>query len=513
MLKYMSSAQTSTFRWFEPLPRLGSDEEFTALRKLLADSGYEEDNIFRRAQVEGASGYSVPPAGGRTIEDALDALVALFFDCGFVDEARLGAVLPPGSVALLDSLGLLGRTAERPSTVYSAAAILPASGLLMLCDRANAPDGVSCALPPDVVYPPIFDTTRRFVGELPETACEAMLDIGTGAGIAALLGARHARHVWATDIAERSVLFTAFNSRLAGFDNVTAVSGDMYAPVEGLTFDRIVIHPPYVPAKQPKFVFADAGDDGELIIRRAIEGLPRYLRPGGRFYSLQSSTDREGEMFEQRVRKWLGAEENQFDVAVSVHSIRTPLEFLSSAEVRGRMTLEASRNWLELWANTKTEAMVYSALLIERQRQPRNTVTRRSFKGSGYSGRDLERLLEWNQSLNRPDRVEMLLASRPVAYPDNELRTISRMRDGAFRAEEYSIEIPGPFRNSLKCEEWLTHLLPRCTGERTWEECFELARREGWINPSVAKESFAQMLVLLVSLGAVTLADGGADRA
>ena len=40
-------------------------------------------------------------------------------------------------------------------------------------------------------------------------------------------------------------------------------------------------HPPYIPAKETELIFRDGGKDGEQIIRRAVEGLPRFLRPGG----------------------------------------------------------------------------------------------------------------------------------------------------------------------------------------------------------------------------------------
>ena len=52
-----------------------------------------------------------------------------------------------------------------------------------------------------------------------------------------------------------------------------------------------------------------AGKTGSRSSGRVVEGLPRYLRPGGKFYALLMATDREGEEFEQRIRKWLGADE------------------------------------------------------------------------------------------------------------------------------------------------------------------------------------------------------------
>ena len=218
-------------------------------------------------------------------------------------------MLPGEGLRTLEALDLVARDPDAPGLVFATAAILLTARNLTVCDRGNAPDGTKCTLPPDVVYPAIFENTREFVDRLPSTPCDALLDIGTGTGIAAMRGAPYAGHVWATDISARCTLFAEFNRRLAGLENMTVVEGDMYAPVEGLTFDRIVTHPPYIPAKQTELIFRDGGEDGEQIIRRVVEGLPRFLRPGGKFYALLMATDREGEEFEQRIRKWLGADE------------------------------------------------------------------------------------------------------------------------------------------------------------------------------------------------------------
>lgn len=494
----MSAPQNVPFFWYRQSPKLGTDAEFTALRQLLTEADFTEKRVLDRIKSDNICNYSQPPAGGIPINDSLDALIALFFDCGFVEESKL-TTLP---IPLLDSLGLLVRDAAPEGTVYATAAILPAHGVWSLCDRGAAPDGQRNAYPPDVVYPPVFDTTNRFLAELPNTPCDAMLDLGTGAGIAALLAAPTAKHVWATDVTQRAVLFAEFNRRLNGMNNVTTVMGDLFAPVEGMTFDRIVIHPPYVPAniRRTDHVFAVSGDDGEQIIRRTVEGLPQYLRPGGRFYSLQMATDREDETFDQRVRKWLGESENQFDVMLAVHNRRDPLEYLASEQSR---LLDESRNWLDLWERTKTKSMVYATLLIERHNQPRQALTRSAQRGAGYSGRALEWLLDWQKAIHRPDSVDMLLETHPLARPENELRVICRLRDGAFRREEFRLDIPGPFGLSLNCEEWLTQIIPQCDGVKTWRELFENAKRDGIIRDDVPIDEFAKGLGVLVSLGAL----------
>ena len=118
---------------------------------------------------------------------------------------------------------------------------------------------------------------------------------------------------------------------------MTVLAGDLYAPVEGLTFDRIVIHPPYVPAEQmlahlPRW----RRRWRKQVMRRAVEGLPRFLRPGGSFYALSLASDRTGETFQTRLRKWIGAEETQFDIVVRVFNIQPPEEFFAELPLQGR---------------------------------------------------------------------------------------------------------------------------------------------------------------------------------
>ena len=101
----------------------------------------------------------------------------------------------------------------------------------------------------------------------------------------------------------------------------------------------------------------------------------------------------------------------------------------------------------------------------------------------------------------------MLLGCRPLGRPENELLVVHRLRDGAFRREEFRLEIPGPFRLSLRCEDWLSQVIPDCDGVRTWREHFERARRDNIIRDDVPVEEFAKGLGVLVAVGALKLPD------
>jgi SAM-dependent methyltransferase len=186
-----------------------------------------------------------------------------------------------------------------------------------------------------------------------------------------MVSARHARHVWATDITERAALYCEFNRRFAGLNNMSVLTGDLYAPVEGLTFDRIMIHPPYVPAQQNQVIFRDGGEDGEQVIRGAVQGLARFLRPGGHFYALVMASDRAGETFEQRLRKWLGSQENEFDVATGIYTAHSPAECFTQSLLQGGLDSETALFLDRLWRTTATELILYAAVLIERHASTR----------------------------------------------------------------------------------------------------------------------------------------------
>ncbi len=501
----MTAATPTTYRWHRQAPRLGTPEQFAALRRLLEGSGYSYEGLCRRLNVDDLDKYAPPPAAeliARPMEDALDALMRLFYHSVYAGEDAVARALPEGGFVLIDALGLVARDPAAPGMVFGASAILPAAGLLTVCDRGNhGPDGSRCDLPPDVVYPAIFDTTRKFLEGLPEAPCDALLDLGTGTGVAGMLGAARARHVWATDITGRSVQFAEFNRQLYALENMTVLEGDLFAPVEGLTFDRIVIHPPYVPARQSTLVFRDAGEDGEQIIRRTIQDLPRFLRPGGRFYSLLMATDREGETFEDRIRRWLGAEQADFDIVVGARSLQSPREFLAQLISAGRIDSPNVPILLDLWKTTKTQILVYAAVLIERHAGDAATVTKRVLTGVGFRGRHLEWLIEWEKALRRPEQAEMLLNCRPALSPDCELHTLTRMREGRLREEEFTFESRSPFRSRCRCDSGLARVLLGCDGAATTREHYEHAHGAGLIPEGAGAEEFACVLGAFVSDG------------
>jgi len=124
----------------------------------------------------------------------------------------------------------------------------------------------------------------RHLGARPN---ERVLELGSGAGLAAVLAARAGAHVVATDIRPEAVACTRDNAARNGV-RVDAREGDGFAPVRGLRFDLIGTSPPQMPTP-PDLERDDAeaaadngGPDGWALLERLIQECPPYLTPGGR---------------------------------------------------------------------------------------------------------------------------------------------------------------------------------------------------------------------------------------
>ena len=136
-------------------------------------------------------------------------------------------------------------------------------GHLILCDDlAHQGDAVFGAGP----------GTEAFTGiARARLAGPRALDVGCGAGAAALWLASHARQVVATDINPRALEFVRINVAINGVTNVDTREGDLFESVAGEEFDLIVSQPPFVPAYpgSPATTYRNAGPCGGEVVSPA----------------------------------------------------------------------------------------------------------------------------------------------------------------------------------------------------------------------------------------------------
>jgi SAM-dependent methyltransferase len=494
----MSDATQQAF-WHDMLPKLGTPGEYLAVRRLFESHGFTYQDVCQRLGIEHLYKFQTPPPGlgiADRVATPLDALIRLFAFGLYLERELAETLLGPEGVSALEALNLLAPDPARPGAVFGTSALVPLPGAMTASDRVCSPDGGNVGRAPDGVYPAFFANTLAFVDRLPETPCETMLELGTGTGFAAIRMGRWAGHVWASDVAPRSVRFAAFNVGLSGLDNITVVEGDMYAPVEGLTFDRIAIHPPYIPSLDNKYIYRDGGEDGEQIFRRAVEGLPRFLGPNGRFYAVLMASDRRGETLEQRIRKWLGPAEAAFDVMVVTDERNSVSDALAQNE-------KDAPFWRTIWERNQTESLIYGSVLIARHGGERAKVDARAQAGEGFGWRHLDGLLDWEIRVRQPGAEQMLLECRPRIAPGCELQIAYRPVEGRLAPHEAQFQVTGPVRTRFKSPLWLVEAIFGCDGNASWGDRYQALVAQGKIPPQAPAAEFARMLIALVSGGAL----------
>lgn len=475
---------------------LGSDAEFSALRDALLACDYTEAAICSRFHIHRVSelrleGSPAPDTCG--LNDVVRLLVHLLIE---------GAALQPSSASPLPirELESLGLVTVHPDRIVANVLLYPTRHLYIVSDRTRPAEGDP--LLDDIVYPAIVPNTDLFLDHLPPGANDAFLDLCAGTGIAALVAAQSgARHAWAFDITARSTHFAEFNRRLNALPNVTAAEGDLYQPAADdtgdQTFDRIVAHPPYLPVYRPRFVFDSGGQDGEQIVRRIVEGLPRYLRPGGKFFALTMGSDRD-QPFEHRLRDWLGADAGEFDVAFIVRKTISPHDYSADAVLMHKGSLQDIAGWRDLFAEWGVRSLAYGFVVIQRRQRDRAVFTVRHDSGPKTGPAECAWLIEWTTAALD---TQKLLAMKPHARDNASLRVEHRFAAGAWNPESYRLASEYPFSSTMNIEPWAPHLLTIANGTSTIRKLLDQLKSAGGLPDSVEPEEFARVVAAMVSAG------------
>jgi SAM-dependent methyltransferase len=208
-----------------------------------------------------------------------------------------------------DAVGALGRdgVAALEATGFARVGdeIVPRVRILPVGKLYVAGDGYSQDDDP-ADYVAIYTPTSRLCDSLtPRPRVERALDVGTGSGVHALLAASHARHVIATDVNERALVFTELNAALNGLTNVECRRGSLFEPVAGETFDLITCNAPYVVSPERRWAYRDSGFQADEVSERAVRDAATQLADGGFATLLVSWLAQDEEEPDERALAWV----------------------------------------------------------------------------------------------------------------------------------------------------------------------------------------------------------------
>ena len=195
-----------------------------------------------------------------------------------------------------------------------------------------------------------------------------VLDLGTGAGVQALLAEDHAERVVATDRNPRAVAFTRLAAALGGVE-LDARQGDLLEPVAGELFDLVVSNPPFVISPGARYTYRDAGLDADDVCRRLVQGLPSVLAPGGVAVLLANWLHVEGEDGDERVLSWFDG--TGCDGWVVQRELAAPEDYVTAwlrdtDEAHSWRPGEGYDAWLDWFAERRVEAVAFGVVALRK---------------------------------------------------------------------------------------------------------------------------------------------------
>lgn len=477
--------------------------DYEALRNLLRLSGFNEPVICERLGVTKLSELrpdEIQTRSSAPLRASSDALSRLFVEGCPVSREVLRDLLTPAGVDLLERFRLV--TPHAGDEVAATVSLYPVEHLFVASDRYNNADGSHYDVWDDLVYPCLFVTTRKFIETVPRTPTGDVLDLCAGSGIGALLMAPYAKSVIAADLTERCRPFIQFNARVNGFENIEPAIGDLYAPVQGRQFDRIIVHPPYQPVLDHIAVFNSGGADGEQVTRRILTQAPAHLKPGGRIFCLCQLTDRDDPV-EVRIRDWITEEESlDCDVAFVVYNHHDMARYTAVETLQERKPHGAWRAWMNALQEAGVREMVYGMIAVQRREagSSRSTFTLRR-DGPSTGAAELLQVIDTETRISQQDFPARMLELRFKALAGSSLEVTHNLEGGKWHQASLVLHRSTPFKFSLAADQVLATLLANLDGSMTGSEILQA------LPFAVSAEQLAQVMSRLASGGFIDILD------
>ena len=344
------------------------------LKEYLRESGFTPDGLFKRIQTDVLAGRNLenlPLLLYRTRElDALNLLTRWFVIGEPVPQDVAKKIIPPDIIQLLGDCSLLDSAG---GSFASPVMFAPFEQFWVATDTYSR---LSKSMGEDDVL--MVNTTTLILLNLAiRTPCRSLLDLGTGCGVVAMVAAGFAEQVTATDLTTRAGNFARFNAWLNEIPNVEIITGDLFQPVSGRRFQRILSNPPYYVTPSSRRIFAENPMELDGFCRNLVKQAPAHLEEGGILQMLCEWPEIEGQPWEERLAEWFQG--TGCDAIVWEGATYDPIPYIQArlpiATVSGGKEADCLRfeEWVEYYKTRKVKAL-HAGFLAMRRRSGQNWV-------------------------------------------------------------------------------------------------------------------------------------------
>ena len=359
----------------DPGPLLALDEsEAQAILEVLGRASFDDEHIatmLHSDEIKASGDRRLAVQRHRTRGGGvLDTLIRLFVLGLAVDADAAGAALAPLTVERLAAVGLLARD-DGAGAVRAAVQLRCFQDLVVAWDFARRDAGGR--LPGEFVMG-VSPSSLGLAGLTRRDPVGAVLDLGTGCGIQALLAARHAGEVVATDTNRRAVAMARFNASLNGIANVTVEQGSLFDPVGERSFDLIVSNPPFIVSPDSEHLFLSTEEPLDQLCHHLAVEASGHLNEGGWCQFLANWAVGSGESWGDHVRGWV--EGRGCDVFVLQRSSQPVDDYAAEwieATADGLAFDDAFDRWISYYQQAGVEAIGFGLVTMRRRQQGRPT--------------------------------------------------------------------------------------------------------------------------------------------
>ncbi len=366
-----------------------------------------------------------------------DVLVRLFSRQATIAAKAAAAALAPVDLDALVRAGFMRVDGPRVNAAFQ---IQRWGDVLVACDWPEHGDAA------EYVHG-VTNAGRTLAYLTPRRPVDRALDLGTGCGLQAVLAARHARQVVATDVNARAVALATVSACLNDAGNIEARTGSWFEPVADDAFDLVVANPPYVISPERHLVYRDGGPGDELC-GWLLSAMPAVLRDSGLAVVLVNWARRVGEAWADTPARWLG-DVDAYSIAIKFAALPPrdyARRFNAPLADSPKRLAAAVESWLAYYEQLRIEELVLGAVAMTPRATADPTPDRwwpfvAAQETSGPGGAQLARMLE-NSVRAAELTTDAARRAVPTLAPGHELWQRLRFVDGVHVADDIHVVLP-----------------------------------------------------------------------
>lgn len=441
-----------------------------SIRRGLFGSGYTQENLTRVGALPRKG--DKPPAWElrvrATAGGPLEQLVRLFI---LGDAEPAPAVMAALGEAAFNQLRAAGVLATDGVAVRAEAAIIPLGDLLFLRDR---PQEITGRAPADDHVLGVGGATVMAAHLTVRSPVDIAVDLGTGQGFQAVMLARHARRVIATDISPRALAFAALASRLNGAAGVECRGGSFFEPLEDVRgqVGCLVCNAPFVIAPPRSVVAFTTPMELDGAVEHLVRGVGDVLAEGGYATMTANWRHESADDWARRPAAWVNLA-GGCDAMILRFSMLTARSYAlrwieETGTPKDRITPELLDQWTRYF-DEKRVAVISSGVIILRRRRGENWIRAQALdfdQSLGHCGGQVERLFAASTALATLGPTDDPSGRRWRASDDLSLWQTRRMQAGAWSAASSVVRASPGFPMPVEVTEQEAAALARLRGER-----------------------------------------------